>query len=1850
MKKILKKSLALLISAVICVSSLYIQSFADEPDAAPINADGFLAPIDKNDASAVRITNADELAAIANDMYGTYVLMNDIDLSAYGNWTPIGKTLSSAFHGKFDGQGHKISNMSVNQSFDSGTLLAPCYSVGLFGVCDGAQIKNLFLENVNVSVSTTSGYSYDNSKIDSDGTVFAGAIAGYMRNDSVIYNCHISGSVEASASGEGCSPSVAGGLAGYTQSTVISYSYNHADVQAYNGNAVAAYNAYAGGLAGRIVFDGVIDRCYNSGEITSTTLDYGDSHAGGLAADASASTATITNCFNEGKVQSLSGNNFSDKAYAGGISAVFQGSIDKVYNSGVVTSQAKDPWGINNTTAYAGGICGNCASDSSISNSASVQTTVAATASSHKYQTRISNLGVKTNNISIDYITTGSVNDADITKSINEMKTVDVYTNQLGWDFATVWNMVAEKDFPQLMQVDASSDEYNNEYIAQHIAFINGSVYDDILNNYRWAQIYWSEENNFHSNMCGYFYTGVDKLVDVLSLKFADLIGENPYNAILTDYLSNQSVIEDAPQLYELKLSSVLEDHFEIFSDYIKDNWKSAWGELTDEDLFYIYYYDKRPSDEWINIEVWNHVSEIVYDTRHSGDGFEKVLGISAEAMDEILDQKDYLDLTISWFNGLIKYSANVAAYVEADNEFKLILQRMCVNLPEATLQEWREKGQLREAIERYTQYNDSENIVEKALLSYIDNPEEGDFKDHLKDFMNDKFRDWVEKNLPTKTVTALRVIGFFAENTWKISDYVTHNGDIEDCRQIMRANAYFEKAMYHTLRSIENDFVHAQTYENACLFDAAFKFFKETEIYSMDTVIVYLDKYQTSWVQAIRNLSNTFMNSAIEEVQINKLFLYNTNCHGTSYNVGGKVITVACPTNVFLFDENGDIAVSVDNDVVTYCRDGLQAYTSDSIKLITVPTDQNYQIRIDANDNGTMSYMVSEYSPEKQNVCSTVYSDIPIQNGNSFSGMINDQIQPAPETYNLIGDDNSVISEFDMVTEATNIPASEIKIEGTDKVMAVGDTSQLSATVSPSDATIKSVAWSSSDKSVISVTDTGTITALKDGTAVISCQSVYGGVIDTAEIFVLSDENDLLITKHPASNLYYQNDAAEPLSVEWYERNSAEVSVQWYETTSPDVAGTAVDGGTESTFTPSTAETGTKYYYAVINNGEQTRTSEIAHVSVLEEPLLASGTIDTDITWELTKGYALTISGNGALADKDSVEQLPWAQYQTNIKSITVSEGVTSLGRNVLSHMTSAKQICLPTSLEFIQSGALTGCDSLEKLTLPFIGTDRNDINTETSVLGSLFGNTSSGGVVQYFSLSGTDLTGLRYNIPASLTQVILTDAEQIPFGAFCNCVNLTDITVNEGIKIISGYSFYNCTGLKSIVIPDSVESVSEKSLYGCVNIEDISLPFVGAARDVNGTYDGALGFIFGRTSQSDSNYCVQYSVLNGDSLSGYGYAVPDALTHVSITDATHIPVGAFCNLTNMESVTLNADISSINEYAFYNCSKLADVYYQDWDIKWEQVEKKEGNNVLNSATIHYLETLSKLYGYSLSLDGAIGVDFFLELRPELLNSDSSIRFTHNGEQTDTHITQDNEVAVNGRTLYKFTYHVAAKEMTTEIKTQIISGDKQDVEYTYSVRDYAEYILNHTDIAEYAEAAPLVKAMLNYGAASQTYFGINLNDLANSILENDDKKVTPFSEDEQESFINKNIQKTSQISGVHFTYEGSQFILTSKTTYRMRFSAALDDYNVTYNGNVLHIEKSGNYRIVTIANIDPDKLFNDVTLTFTPNEGSPVDVTFSPTSYITLTLAQDDDNLTNVVTALYRYSEMAKAFKNLQN
>ena len=210
-------------------------------------------------------------------------LTADIDLSgvcsAAAPWTPIGDQANNQdYRGTFDGQNHKITGLYLENkgSFTNGNS----YYTALFGLCDGAAIKN-------VSV-------YGEAKAI---TRYVAGIVGRAcgistKRTCTIENCHN----YVTLTGEPTNDQIYGhaGVVASAQDTVIRGCSNNADITGYQG--------YTGGIVAVTSYGTTtIENCWNTGAILLRGWQHQFRGVGGIVGNASAAV-NITNCYNAGAI------------------------------------------------------------------------------------------------------------------------------------------------------------------------------------------------------------------------------------------------------------------------------------------------------------------------------------------------------------------------------------------------------------------------------------------------------------------------------------------------------------------------------------------------------------------------------------------------------------------------------------------------------------------------------------------------------------------------------------------------------------------------------------------------------------------------------------------------------------------------------------------------------------------------------------------------------------------------------------------------------------------------------------------------------------------------------------------------------------------------------------------------------------------------------------------------------------------------------------------------------------------------------------------------------------------------------------------------------------------------------------------------------------------------------------------------------------------------------------------------------------------------------------------------------------------------------------------------------------
>ena len=169
------------------------------------------------------------------------------------------------------------------------------------------------------------------------------------------------------------------------------------------------------------------------------------------------------------------------------------------------------------------------------------------------------------------------------------------------------------------------------------------------------------------------------------------------------------------------------------------------------------------------------------------------------------------------------------------------------------------------------------------------------------------------------------------------------------------------------------------------------------------------------------------------------------------------------------------------------------------------------------------------------------------------------------------------------------------------------------------------------------------------------------------------------------------------------------------------------------------------------------------------------------------------------------------YAFANCNNLTITFEEGsnLSHIGVQAFEDCTSLTGIEIPNSVTNIGFGAFTGCVNLESMTLPFVGSDRE--NPTITNFGTIFGT--------------NDYTMQNTCIPDSLKTVVV-GGTSIGDHAFAYCESLINVIVSESVTTISTYAFYKCDNLESVTFEDNSQLTVISGFQYCENLKEIILP----------------------------------------------------------------------------------------------------------------------------------------------------------------------------------------------------------------------------------------------------------------------------------------------------------------------------------------------------------------------------------------------------------------------------------------
>jgi len=289
-----------------------------------------------------------------------------------------------------------------------------------------------------------------------------------------------------------------------------------------------------------------------------------------------------------------------------------------------------------------------------------------------------------------------------------------------------------------------------------------------------------------------------------------------------------------------------------------------------------------------------------------------------------------------------------------------------------------------------------------------------------------------------------------------------------------------------------------------------------------------------------------------------------------------------------------------------------------------------------------------------------------------------------------------------------------------------------------------------------------------------------------------------------------------------------------------------------------------------------------------------------------------------------------------SGLESISLPNGLERIADGAFYRCNGLKEIIVPNSVISIGRYAFADCDSLEKISIPFVGASRDALPAD-AIFGYAFSSQT-----MYANMDS----------PASIKEVIITDASYIAQAAFAGCQNIKKIVLEEGVESIGINAFASCNALEEIILPNTLLNIYDYAFSSCVNLASVNMPtsvihigdyaFAGCTSLTTFTIPPQVINI----SQGIFWNCTALEAVvlhtNVRVLESGCFAICNSLNSITIpSSVVTIESAAFASCTALEKIYLPLGITTMQEMVFANCYDLT-VYVKEsilpgsWNTSW--------------------------------------------------------------------------------------------------------------------------------------------------------------------------------------------------------------------------------------------------------------------------------------------------------------------------
>ena len=298
-----------------------------------------------------------------------------------------------------------------------------------------------------------------------------------------------------------------------------------------------------------------------------------------------------------------------------------------------------------------------------------------------------------------------------------------------------------------------------------------------------------------------------------------------------------------------------------------------------------------------------------------------------------------------------------------------------------------------------------------------------------------------------------------------------------------------------------------------------------------------------------------------------------------------------------------------------------------------------------------------------------------------------------------------------------------------------------------------------------------------------------------------------------------------------------------------------------------------------------------------------------------------------------------PWSSANNKRIEVTMSEGITKIGRQMFTYCTGLTSLELPTTVTTVNDQAFLYCENWQ---------NKVNIKQFTTIGDAAFMNCNN--ITGTFELSNnlTEIGGSAFRSCEKLTGTVdLSNIKSIGAFAFYECKGLTgEVKIPNGITKVDTQTFYNCEGITKLIIPDSVTTLADNAFAGCTNIKDLTIPI-----SVNPVNNKNMPVFAGCNNIEKVHFTIGTTGEGYEITDGYYACTPwyysscnDKKIEVTMDEGiTKIGRQMFTYCTGLTSLEIPSTVTTVNSEAFLYC--------ENWQNK---VNMKQFTTIGNAAFMH--------------------------------------------------------------------------------------------------------------------------------------------------------------------------------------------------------------------------------------------------------------------------------------------------------